>query len=202
MRKFLSERSGMANHARALAAGLLVLAALAGCAKPTPYQPTDGGYGFADRQLEANRYLVTFDGNSVTSKEDVELYLLYRAAELTLDSGNDYFVLVDRETQADTVYLNDTTFYGPPCWGPWGYRPGGWGYGGWWGSGYGPGFWAGWGCGPVWGSSRAVPITRYEAQAEILVFSGPVPEDNPDAYDARQIVANLRPQLRRPAPAE
>lgn len=181
-----------------LAALLLLLAAPSACTRPTPYQPADGGYGFAERRLEENRYLVTFSGNSATPREEVELYLLYRAAQLTLDSGNDHFVLVERDTEADTTYLAEPTFYGPPCWGPW--RPG---YGGWvygpWGPAFAPGYWAGWGC-PGWGAGRAIPITRYQAQAEIQVFPGPVPEGNPAAYDARQVLANLQPQIRLPSP--
>lgn len=186
-----------ARQLRLLAACLVLLLGAA-CTKPTPYQPATDGYGFADRQLEDNRYLVTFDGNSATSKEDVELYLLYRAAQLTLDRGHDYFVLVQRDTEADTVYVSNTAFYGPafgPCWGGW--RPG-WGYG--WG--WGPSYWGGpgWGCGgPAWGTTQAVPITRYNAQAEVRLFSGPVPQADPAAYDARQILANVRPGLRLPS---
>ncbi len=42
----------------------------------------EGGYTSA--QLAPDRWQVTFSGNSLTSRETVEDYLLYRAAELTL----------------------------------------------------------------------------------------------------------------------
>ncbi len=175
----------------------LTFLALAGCTTATPYQPANGGYGFSDRQLENNRFLVEFDGNSLTAKEDVELYLLYRSAQITLDTGNDFFVLVQRDTQADTTYVQNTTAYGPPwgqCWGGWGWGPR-WG----WGPAWRPG-WGGWGCGgPVFATSTASPVTRFSAQAEILVFRGRTPTGDPKAYDAREIVANVRPYLKLPA---
>ena len=72
--------------AAALACGALF--GLAGCETATPYQPLntanrDAG-GYSDHQIEANRFQVSFSGNSVTSRETVERYLLYRSAELTL----------------------------------------------------------------------------------------------------------------------
>lgn len=46
---------------------------LAACAKPTPYQPAvdrSGGYG--ETLIEPGRWRVTFTGNSVTPREEVE----------------------------------------------------------------------------------------------------------------------------------
>src|SRR3546814_2874529 len=64
---------------------------LAGCASPTPYQPATGyGFnrtGFSEQRTESNRYMVSFSGNSLTSRETVERYLLFRAAELTVQQG-------------------------------------------------------------------------------------------------------------------
>ena len=63
-----------------LAAVLVLGVVLAACAKPTPYKPADNGTGYTEQKLEANRYRVTFSGNSVTDRETVDNYLLYRAA--------------------------------------------------------------------------------------------------------------------------
>lgn len=184
---------------RALVA-VVLLFLVAGCTGPTPYRPATDGYGYSDRRLEGNRFLVGFDGNSQTSREEVERNLLFRSAQITLETGNDFFVLVQRSTDADTRYVSNTTYFGPPygpCWrhgwGPYGY---GWGGGYGWGPyGWGP---YGWGCGgPVMGTTTATPITRYTAQAEILVFPGRTPRGDPNAYDAREIVTNLQPFLRR-----
>jgi hypothetical protein len=40
--------------------------------------------GYSDQQIESNRFRVSFAGNSLTARETVERYLLYRAAELTV----------------------------------------------------------------------------------------------------------------------
>ena len=82
---------------------LASLAVLGGCATPTPYQAADeAGRGFTETRIESNRYRISFEGNSLTDRETVETYLLYRAAELTVESGYDYFTVVNRATDEDT----------------------------------------------------------------------------------------------------
>ena len=86
------------------AAALVFLAALIGCATPAPYAPRGSGQqtGYTDRQLAANRWRVTFTGNSVTPREQVEDDLLLRAAEVTLAAGYSHFLFDTRDTQAQT----------------------------------------------------------------------------------------------------
>ena len=101
---------------------------VAGCATETRYRPATGqGFnrqGYSERMIEPGRFLVSFAGNSVTSRDTVERYLFYRAAELTLQQGFDYFVMADRDTN-----LQSRTFSTPGIGGPWGYG----GFGGYWG---------------------------------------------------------------------
>jgi len=65
----------------------LAVGALSACATETAYQPagpnSDGGY--REQQIESNRVRISFSGNSLTDRETVENYLLFRAAELTVD---------------------------------------------------------------------------------------------------------------------
>src|SRR3546814_9213446 len=93
------------------------------CASPTPYQPATGyGFnrtGFSEQRIESNRYMVSFSGNSLTSRETVERYLLFRAAELTVQQGFDHFILVDRNTDRKTRTYVDRPF-GPGPYGFWG----------------------------------------------------------------------------------
>lgn len=80
----------------ALLASAVVLTA---CATATPYQPSlnaDARNGFSEMKIEDDRVRVSFDGNSLTDRNTVETYLLYRAAELTKQAGYDYFMLTDR----------------------------------------------------------------------------------------------------------
>ena len=183
-----------------IAAALAGATLLAACATPTPYRPATGsGFnrtGFSDQQIESNRFRVAFAGNSLTSRETVERYLLFRAAEITLQSGNDYFVMADRDTDKQT-----RTYTTPGFGGGWG---GGWGgWGGYWGprwNYYGRGFgWRGWDPlwgDPFWGNSVDIrTVDRYEAVAEIIVGRGRKPADNARAFDAHDVVARLGPSI-------
>ena len=167
---------------------LLAVAAfgLAACATSTPYQPAnDGRYGFEEQTIEGNRVRITFRGNSITDRETVESYLLYRAAELTLEQGKDYFVLVTRDTEEHSR-LEGTSFPSRPF-RYYGFRPG---FG--WSRFYDP-FWD--------EPERYREVTRYEAIAEIAMFDGQKPADNADAYDAREVQANLQGRIVRPPAA-
>jgi hypothetical protein len=201
----------MSRLAATLGMALLVAACLAGCATPTPYQPnprfaaqgnaaslshaTAGGY--SELKLEPNRILVNFSGNSLTPRETVEGYLLYRAAELTLQNGDDWFSIVVRNTdRKDRAYI-EPNFYGPGFgygrWGGYGY---GWGWGGYGWSGYGWGGWGGWG--PYWGGADIWTTQSYSASAEIITHKGVKPADQPLAFDAHAVVENLRPKIKYP----
>ncbi|RSU52348.1 hypothetical protein [Sphingomonas sp. S-NIH.Pt15_0812] len=189
----------------ALAATTLMVA---GCATETRYRPATGqGFnrqGYSERMIEPGRFLVSFAGNSVTSRDTVERYLFYRAAELTLQQGFDYFVMADRDTN-----LQSRTFSTPGIGGPWGYG----GFGGYWGPSWrywGRGFgWRSWdpwfgggfggGFGGPWGNDFDVrTIDRYEATAEIVMRKGPIPRDNIRAFDARKVVESIGPTVQLP----
>jgi len=94
----------MPNHwsaKRALAhlirTGLVaVLIPLAGCATAYQHEKITGGY--LDFPLEDTTYRVRFKGNNYTSRDKVELFLLYRCAELTEQLGYDHFVLLSEDT--------------------------------------------------------------------------------------------------------
>jgi hypothetical protein len=176
---------------------LALLAAVAACATPTPYQPLGApgnrvSGGFAEQQIEANRFRVTFAGNEMTTRQTVETYLLYRSAQLTAQQGYDWFVTDDRETDRHTNTYVDRPFGGP--WGGWG---GAWGprwrY---FGRGYGWRSWDPWGADPFWGDTMDVrTVERYEASAEILMGRGPKPAGNMRAFDARDVLNRLGPSI-------
>ncbi|MCW3847607.1 hypothetical protein OF829_10160 [Sphingomonas sp. LB-2] len=169
--------------------------ALASCATPTPYQPAVGAgqyrTGYWDEQVDGDHFRVSFAGNSLTSRETVERYLLYRAAELTLQHGFDHFVLVSRDTETRTETYVDSR---------WGSRFGG-GFGSWrpywrW---YRPRFgWRSWDPffdDPFDRDFDVRTINRYEAMAEIVVGKGPKPTGNVRAFDAREVVERLGPGI-------
>jgi hypothetical protein len=182
------------------AVALTAALTLGACATPTPYQPltksnsVSGGY--SDLKISGDRYRITFQGNDVTDRDTVERYLLFHAAEVTLRDGYDYFLLTNRNTDKNshTFISPDPAFGGwQPQWyyarrgrfGPGPYSPFG-----------GPGF-GGFG---AFGSYDATEITRYKANAEILMVRGRKPAEDPAAFDARDVAAHLAPTIAKPAP--
>ncbi|RZF66326.1 hypothetical protein EWE75_00180 [Sphingomonas populi] len=187
---------------RALTGALLATTLLAaGCATQTPYRPATGsGFartGYSDRQIEANRFMVSFAGNGYTPRETVERYLLFRAAELTVQQGYDYFVLADRQTDKSTrTYATPEPFVGGPYggWGP------AWSY---YGRGFGWRSWSPFGGGPYWDRGIDVQtIDKFEAHAEIVLGHGPKPERNVRAFDAHDVIKNLGPTIVMPEPGK
>lgn len=159
--------------------GLVVVSAwLVACGTATPYQPASP-YGYAEQQLESNRFRVTFAGNSLTDRETVENYLLYRAAELTSAKGYDYFVLTDQSVEAKTRYQFNT-FSQFPTYGF--YRTYGF-----------YGF-----ADSAFTTTDARPRTRYEAVANIMMFKGAPPQGDIKVFDPQQLLHYLKPTLRLP----
>lgn len=187
----------MKRKTAAVAAILAGAVALAACATATPYQPNIRGQavsgGYSEFRVDAARYRVTFAGNTLTSRDTVERYLLFRAAELTVQSGHDWFLIVDRETDRTT-----RTYVEPDPMGP------SWRYGYWrpyWRY-YGRSGWRTWD--PYWGDPfwadrvDVRTIEKFEATAEIVMNRGPIPALEPRAFDAREVMANLGPTIVRP----
>ena len=75
--------------------GLLVVA----CG-PTTYRPQDLEGGYANTRVNADTFNVVFQGNAQTSWKTAETYALYRCAELTVESGFDYFVVIGGNSEA------------------------------------------------------------------------------------------------------
>jgi hypothetical protein len=171
---------------------------LSSCMTATPYQPEVRGQrihgGYSEQRLANNRFRVTFDGNTLTSRERVEGYMLYRAAELTIKEGFDWFRIVDRETDRDRrEYIEPSPFYRPwygyVYWRPyWRYcRPHhGWQY------------WYPYGDNPFWADGIDVrTVEEFEAHAEIEMGQGVTPDEK-NTFDARKVRDELEPSIERP----
>ncbi|HEU4499357.1 MAG TPA: hypothetical protein VFR60_08475 [Sphingomicrobium sp.] len=186
------------RHVRraALIGTLALFASLGGCTTtPTPYQPYRaegaGGVhgGYSDQRLAPNRFLVRFHGNEFTSRGRVETYLLYRAAELTIANGYDWFVVAGRHTEHDVeTYVRQPLLgaYWQPNWRY--YRSGvGWDV---WYPGYGRPFWA--------DTIDVTTVEAFEVEAEILLEKGTPPSAGQKAIDARRIMAEIGPSIQLP----
>ena len=165
-----------ASFAR-LTLAFIVLALLVACATPTPYAPAKNGEGYAEQQLERDRYRVSFAGNSVTPRETVENYLLYRAAEIALESGHERFQVVTQEADKETVYLGSVDLFSSSGCGPYPYYDSTCG-------------------GFAYGTSR--PITSYKAYANIILVPNSDSRRNDRTYNAREVLDKLGPTIVRP----
>ncbi len=188
-----------------LLAACAALALLGACAIATPYQPAgDQAYGYSSQQIENDRWKVAFAGNSLTDRETVETYLLYRAAELTHQQGFDHFKVVTRATEASRRLVQTGFGYEPFYDGfacqyrfygragmirhdPFRHRYGRLGW-----RSYDPFY------DPFYDRDFEVrEIIRYVADAEIILGHGTAPDD--DIYfDADEVLANLSGSIIRP----
>jgi hypothetical protein len=172
--------------ARFLLIALVALGASA-CAEPlSPYQPQVDGHGYSDQRIDGRTYRVEFSGNQFTSQETVEDYLLYRAAELTLENKYDRFELSQKT-------IDRVVYYGPSSY------PHGFGYPY---SAHG-------------GRLRRHPFqqyspfvypsylgayreTQYRATATVRFLPASAPLEGASVYDAREVKKMLDPKLERP----
>ncbi len=168
-------------------AAAFALVFVAACASAPDYREArrDGAEGYASRQAEANRHLVTYTGGEGDSARSVRDKALLRAAELTLEQGGDWFEVANSETSEDTS--TDVRFES---------------------GGLEPSPVVTRQCGLLGCTSRVEPATRfgtaqrieetatvYAHSIDIIIHSGLKPLDNPRAYDAAQTAANLRASL-------
>ena len=156
------------------AASLLFLGA---CATATPYQPSKGtinSFGYQDTQIETGKYRVGFRGNTSTDRATVENYILLRAAELSLADGFGHFIILG-EGEGSTSSFNSTGFNN--------------GFGGSFG-GFRSGFGGGFG-GTT--SSRTRERRNFDINVIVQAFPGKKSAENYEAFNAEDVVTNLRP---------
>ncbi len=175
------------KHISKMAGAALALGFLAACASVTPYQQATRGGGYTDQALDDGRYRITFEGNSQTDLATIENYVLYRAAEVTLANGYDYFIVIDSNTEAMRHFVTTGTSFGGRGFGRRGFF-------------YGHGFrgsrFHGRGFGGDFGSTTATTRERlsYTVGTIIEAHRGDKPS-NSNAYDARQLIDNIGPRL-------
>lgn len=189
-------------------------AILAACATATPYQPASqpGGFdGFTQTMLEADRARISFGGNSLTKRDTVENYMLFRAAETALERGYDWFELVERDVEqksrvrvspgafsAYDPYFGYSVFHPRFGWSrPYRYSR----FGGFHrkrGFGFGFNRFHSPFNDPFFNDFNVREITKYRATAEVRFGQGPRPDDRAQAFDARQVIENLGATIKEP----
>jgi hypothetical protein len=158
---------------------VLVALAVAACASAPTYAPASSqtGAGYYERQIESNRYFVTYRASGNADAALLQDYALLRAADVTLEHGGSWFWVDRRALDEEGSYDSGPRFS---------VGVGGGGFGG--RSGVGVGVGASF---PLGGQ----PAQRaHSATIEMRIGEGPKPAE-PNAYDAREISANLRSRL-------
>lgn len=92
-----------------------VMMALSACA--TAYSSHDFFGGFSSFQIDQNSWRVNFSGNAYTSAEKAIDYNLLRCAEITLENGYAYFVVVGESQRTDYSRVDikrDSFFFAKP----------------------------------------------------------------------------------------
>ena len=160
--------------------GLMITTA---CASAPDYRPalTDDGQGYSSQVIEANRYRVTYRGDTAQTSGEVQNMALLRAAEVTMENGGEWFEIVGDETSGDVrtqERLADNGVMSRPE-----LRRD---------------------CGVLGCTTRGYPVdvsrsdieteTRivYSHTLEMVIHQGAKPQGNSRAYDAAETAANLR----------
>lgn len=149
---------------------LMFAAALAACATSAPYGAASrpGGAGYSEMRIENDRYRVTYRG--AANAEEANNRALYRAAELAVQQGYDWFIVDQRVVEPGQRSGPNVSV----------------GIGG---GSYGRNTSVG------VGTSVGIPIgggAKADASLEARFGKGPKPADV-NAYDARQLLTTLRP---------
>lgn len=149
---------------------LLLAATLAACASTAPYGAASkpGGAGYSEMRIENDRYRITYRG--AANAEAANNHALYRAAELAVQQGYDWFI-VDQRMVEPGQRSGPSVSVGVGG-GSYGRR-----------SSVGV------------GTSVGIPIgggAKADASLEARFGRGTKPADA-NAYDARQIMQSLRP---------
>jgi len=91
------------NHTMKKLAAVFVLATLSACT--TPYGKYGLLGGFTDSQIDENTFSISVDTNRLTSEQTTSMHAYYRAAELTVENGFDYFVIASDANNSTSMAM-------------------------------------------------------------------------------------------------
>ena len=84
-------------------AAVFMVATLSACA--TPYGKYGLLGGFTDSRIDENTFSSSVDTNGLTSHQTTSMHAFYRAAELTIENGFDYFVIASEATNSTSMAM-------------------------------------------------------------------------------------------------
>jgi len=174
----------IAIPAIALPAGAADTAGPAPATMEAPQVPAAAPGVFLLQKRGAARFHLSVTGHVFSSREAIENYLAYRAAELIKSQHGGWFTLVENRAKGDTVATPRPDPAGPrfsfrmQYWRPlWRYK-----------TAASPD-WKSWSpfSGAAFFAADPKAITTYEASADIVLHKGMLADDNPLAFDAEAL---------------
>lgn len=136
---------------------------------------------FTKQNKGADRFHLVVAGHKFSTRSDVENYLAYRAAELTMEQKASWFTLVESRTKGDTApvperdpagrrYSFRMEYFRPV----WRYKTSG------------SSAWKSWSpfAGTAFASDDATSITDFEVSADIVLHKGQMDDADPLAFEA------------------
>lgn len=136
---------------------------------------------FVLQKKGATRYHLTVKGHTFSTRDAIEKYLLYRAAELTMEQHDSWFTLIETRAKGDTVPASKPDPAGlrfsfrMPYWRPvWRYKLAG------------AAGWQNWS--PFSGAAFPVTdpktVTDFEVSADVVLHKGIMNDADPLAFEA------------------
>ena len=169
--RFVYSLTGDAMKKFLIGSAVLIL----GCA--TPYQKYGISGGYEDSRLDENTFSISVETNGATKQQTTSNYALYRAAELTVENGFDFFVIVSKGNHSTTGAMtmpgastSRTTI-----------------------SGYGSTAYAR--TTTTYGPSVVIPMSYPRVALVIKAYKGEKPANAPETFDARVVMKYLAPQI-------
>jgi hypothetical protein len=158
--------------------------------------PPAGPGVFTAKQLSPNTFKLVVAGHTFTSRGDIEKYLAYRCARLTIEKGADWFTLKEDRGKGETAvpvpvrdpegprYSFRMKYFRPV----WRYKVNG------------AAAWTRWSpfSGEPFIAADPKTITDFEVSADIVVHKGPMDDADPLAYEARALSDLLANQVSPP----
>jgi len=154
---------------------VVMAAMLSACA--TPYGKYGIAGGYVDSRIDENTFSISVDTNGFTSQQTTTMHALYRAAELTVENGFDFFVIASGANNSTSMAMampgSSTSNTTVNAYGSTAYAR----------------------TSTTYAPTTVVPMVFPNSTLIIKSFKGAKPDGAPNAYDARAVMKYLGPQI-------
>ena len=154
---------------------VFMVAVLSACA--TPYGKYGIAGGYTDTRIDENTFSISVDTNGFTDQQTTSMHALYRAAELTVENGFDFFVIASGAKNSTSMAMvipgNSTSNTTVNAYGSTAYAK----------------------TTTTYAPTTVVHMVFPNSTLIIKSFKGIKPDGAPNAYDAHSVMKYLGPQI-------